>query len=187
MQDLQEHFGTVIVILAGFIAITGTLIGLIWRDLKGTIKEIKEKLGKYPDWESMRVILEEFSHWLKKMSDDHGGLVTRDKFFEWCNKNQRECAACIEVKELADWRQGMSDKGGIVTREEMAQKLENVTDKVMNRITECFDHHRGWVDGKLNTMQASTEKNILQSIVDFRKELKEEKEEERRDKIEAKH
>ncbi len=129
-NDLAEHITTVIwiasIIIGVLFAICGVLIGLLWKDLKGSVNGIKEEAVK-------------FSEWLDKTREQGGRLVTEKLHFEWCKEQQANCQACESYRLLMDWRRIMEDKGGIMLKPEHATLCKEVTDHFCKRLDEMLD------------------------------------------------
>lgn len=155
MTDLAEHIGTVIWIAGGLLFICGILIGLVWNDNKKNIAEAKRIGG-------------EFAAWLKKIGLEEGGIVTRKQYYDWCSVQQQKCPAAGGFGALTEWRNGMLEKGGVLTRaehtflddrslaicKEMVKELGNHFSEKMET---CFEHHREWVGQELRLLSSQTD------------------------------
>ena len=157
MHDLAEHTGTILWIVAGLLSIVGALIGLTWRDLRGSLGEIKKEAGKFPAW-----LLER---------EKDGGVVTRDKHFAWCAEYQGKCPAFSGVDIISKWRSTMLEKGGVLTRAEHGDICEHITEKVMERMDECFAHQKEWFGTQLTVIQGTMENKVLKELQGLRQEL----------------
>jgi len=146
MEDLREHIVTVIVILIGLIGIVGFLGRTIMKSLKSEV--------------------EKFPIWLNELGKE-GGVVSRQKYFEWCKKAQEECPIGTEIKELHHWRMNIMEEGGIMTTKEHQITDYSSHEKLIKKMEASFYSQRGWVEDRLNLVKAELEKSILQAIVDL--------------------
>lgn len=92
-----------------------------------------------------------------------GGVVTREKFFEWCNQHQASCPACFGFRQMTDWRDGMFDKGGPLTKGEHTMMCKEIVKETMLNITEkldqLFEHQREWVGQELRLLRTEISKD----------------------------
>jgi hypothetical protein len=160
-NDLAEHIGTILWIASGLLFICGVLITLIWNDFRKKVEEIKREANK-------------FSEWLKKMGEEEGGLVTRELYFQWCRDQQTKCPACGGYQTLTQWRNGLMDKGGVMTKGEHTPLCKEITREVADsfcaKLDELFAHHREWVGQELKII--SGQSKILLTL--FKKQISEE-------------
>ena len=157
MKDLAEHVGTVMWILSGLLVIMGVLIGLIWNDLRDQLREIKADALK-------------FSAWLLE-NNKEGGIVTREKYFQWCNENRMKCPAFSEVDIISRWKTNMLEKGGVLTKTEHEVLCQNITEKLMCRVDESFNRHREWVGDHLVLIQSNMENRILKELHEVKEQI----------------
>lgn len=96
-----------------------------------------------------------------------GGLLTRDKFFEWCQNNREGCPAGKQIKAMMEWKNGVLEDGGFMPREEHTQICKEITREISNhftdRIKELFDNHRQWVAQELKLI--TKEQEVLNKLV----------------------
>lgn len=157
MNDLAEHIGLILSITAGLLALVGAFIGMTWRDLKTSIRDLKTETEKFTVWLSER--------------EKEGGLVTRDKFFSWCTTSKQNCPAMAAFAAMTEWRTDMLEKGGPLTRIEHANACDEITGRVMKRIDECFSIHKQWVADQLQIIQTTMDGKILKEIAEVKKEV----------------
>lgn len=152
MYDLAEHVGVILWITSGLLSVCGILIALHWSDMRSKVREAKTEAAK-------------FTEWFKKIGIEHGGLVTRDLHFEWCKDQQSRCPACGGFKVLTDWRNGMSEKGGVMTRNEHVvidkEVTRDMTELLCERMEEFFKQHRTWVAQELKIVRLEIAKGRL--------------------------
>lgn len=102
----------------------------------------------------------------KKQWDEEGGVVTREDHFAWCGQNQEKCPAFLGFKMLVDWRNGMLEKGGPLTRMEHTAVCKEISkeigDHFCERLDEMFEHHRTLVSKEFELLR----KEISQLKVD---------------------
>lgn len=96
----------------------------------------------------------------KKVLIEKGGVVTREMYYAWCQQQQGKCPACMGIRSLQDWRNGMGEKGGVMTKGEHTSLCKEITREVSNhfteRIEEMFVHHREWVGQELKIISKET-------------------------------
>ena len=111
--------------------------------------------------------ISKWDNW-KKEVEKAGGFVTREQWFRWCGEKQGLCPIASSTKVVSDWRNAMLEKGGVLTRMEHTDICEHVAEKLVERVDECFESHRGWVAQELKLVQSS----IAEQILKWLKEVK---------------
>jgi len=93
---------------------------------------------------------------------NQGGVVTRNKFFDWCLEGKSKCAALISYGTLIEWRNTMLSKGGPMVKEEFLalskEMNKEVNEKFCERIDELFEHHREWVGQEMKLLRMEISK-----------------------------
>jgi len=100
--------------------------------------------------------------WLRQ-----GGIVTRERYYAWCEAQKTKCPAIVMAGTLSTWREGMVEKGGPLTKSEHTDLCKEITSEAADRFTEkleeLFKHHREWVSQELKIIQ--TEQGALSRLV----------------------
>jgi hypothetical protein len=97
---------------------------------------------------------EQMDEWLRA-----GGVVTRENYYTWCQSQMSKCPACLGYRILTDWRNGMSDKGGIMLKTEGKELVKELTENFCEKIDQLFEHHREWVGQELKLLRLEFQKS----------------------------
>ncbi len=162
MQDLAEHIGLILSFAGALITACIILIGIIWNN---KVKEI-----------------EAFPIWLRRETEEGGGVVTRNQFFDWCRENQGGCVTTKEMSSLKEWRNGMYERGGPLLIMDHSLQCEKMIDKliasrdkilegVIQQMNERFLRERDKTADSLQLIQSTMEGKVLKEIQELRKDL----------------
>ena len=109
-----------------------------------------------------------FKRWINQQDEERqgwvreGGLITREKYFNFCKDQQSRCPACGAYRILMEWRNGMLDKGGVMLKGEYLalskEMTKEMTENFCERIDELFEHHRQWVGQELKLLRMEVTK-----------------------------
>ena len=111
------------------------IIEWLWRGfltllVAGNIFWIKRWIGKREKWE------EEHDRRLMMYANE-GNIVTRDKFFDFCEKVRRNCP----VIDMVSWRNGILSKGGVMSKDEAHGYFGNLSRDILSSIERLFSEH----------------------------------------------
>jgi hypothetical protein len=103
--------------------------------------------------------------------EEKGGIVTRDKHFEWCKDAMTKCSAGPLAQSLTDWRQQMYEKGGALTKAEHTELCKEVAGVFGDRVSEIFSHHREIMAQEMKLVRTELSKDLLKSMADLKREI----------------
>lgn len=107
--------------------------------------------------------------WEKEHGTDHkkkdeeylraGGLVTRDKFFDFCDGIRAKCSLIPRVDGLCMWKGEIISKGGIMSKDEYRESEDKLATKLITGIRELFNEHNQIVDQRLGAIKGVIDAN----------------------------
>jgi hypothetical protein len=139
-----------------FWAITG-LIGLSFAVIGILIKSI---------WS---IVFGEYRKW-KETIEKEGGVVTRDKHFQWCGEKQSTCSEGVNCRlcEIEEWRKDMYGKGGPLTVQGHDPICEKRASVLVSMVESSLKHHQELVKKDLEIVMLS----VKEIVTDAVKEIK---------------
>jgi len=120
-----------------------------------------------------------FSDLRKRKTDleKEGGVVTRDKFFLWCEEKQSKCSSSMncKIEDIVEWRNAMFEKGGPVLSKDHDEICDKVTTKAAatfaRMVDERFAHHRELVTAQLGEFGANLQRKLIEIVTRLGKDL----------------
>jgi hypothetical protein len=142
-------------------------LALFWKILIGVLSGMVLIVG----WWVKRWI-NRWDKW-KEDVDKKGGVVTRDDHFYWCKPMQETCKHEIycRIEAIEDWRSDIMEKGGPLPKFEHADLCEKVTGKIFQQIEASLNQQHKLVDSKLQLIQVTLQKDVIEEIRNLKKEL----------------
>lgn len=135
----------------------GTFFEWAWRIIltglvAGNIFWVKRWINAREKWEDKHQEKEET--YLKE-----GGIVTRDKFFEFCGGMMAKCPLFDRVSHIINWKTEIFSKGGAMTKDDHSLSEEKLVTRFISGVKDFFSEHNRMVDDRLAGIKTVIEAN----------------------------
>ena len=158
MDDLKEHIVTVIFVAGLLLTACGTLLGIVWSNLRESIKDIDNKGSK------------KFQGWIEEVGEK-GGIVTRDDHFAFCKQERAKCA----IANILDWKCEMHTKGGPIMKVDHDRFHKEAIMEATTQLSQDFlkeiRHNRELMVTELKLIQATIENKVVSEIAAIKTEI----------------
>lgn len=109
-----------------------------------------------------------FSDLRKRKTDleKEGGVVTRDKFFLWCEEKQAKCSNNVNCRlcEIEEWRQDMFKKGGPLMMQPHEAICERVTAKAAAIVSLTLEAQWKLMKKELEVIQLTLKNDVMTAL-----------------------
>ena len=130
-----------------------SILDWIWRAgltllVAGNIFWIKRWITKREKWEEVHD---------QRIADYavEGNLVTRDRFFDFCEKVRQGCA----VIGIANWKDDILSKGGVMTKDEAHDGFGKISQDILGSIERLFSEHDKREEANLRGIRETIDAN----------------------------
>ena len=127
------------------LSVLGAVLSIL---LSTNIYWIKKWMRQREDWEN--------KHDGKENGlDEEGGVVTRDKFFGFC----QNCHMVGLLNPLKAGWETLLSKGGAMTREEVLERMDASADRLLEGVKNLLEAHQNSADANFKAIRAEIEGN----------------------------
>jgi hypothetical protein len=130
-----------------------TLIGLSFAVIGILIKSI---------WS---IVFGDYRKW-KETIEKEGGVVTRDKHFQWCGDKQSACSEGVNCRlcEVEEWRKDMYEKGGPLTTQGHDVVCEKRASVLVSMVEKSLKHYQELVKKDLEIVMLSVKETVTEAV-----------------------
>jgi hypothetical protein len=143
-------FWAVTTVISLSITVIGILIKSIWSIVFGDYRKWKEGIEK----------------WKETIEKEGGGIVTRDKHFQWCGEKQSTCSEGVNCRlcEVEEWRKDMYEKGGPLTTQGHDIVCEKRANVLVSMVENSLKHYQEIVKKDLEIVMLSVKETVTEAV-----------------------